>query len=211
MRLHYAFFYLIAIVASTCIPRLLETPKDAARIARRLVRDTTIGTLVTTMNSEDREGLGGYPFGLLDYYADECPSTGNLLLLMTPLQLNFRNARSNDWKASFSIRQLGNNTFNPVEKPRVNLFGLIEKVPESEVTNVQECFLKAHKDAVYWIPGRSHDFAFYRFIVKDIYYVGGFGGLHYIGWIDKHLYFDANVHENLNSNTKSNFGLIKED
>ena len=59
MRLYYAFFCLIAIVASTCIPLLLETPKDAARIARRLVRDTTIGTLATTMNTKDREGLGG--------------------------------------------------------------------------------------------------------------------------------------------------------
>lgn len=41
---------------------------------------------------------------------------------------------------------------------------------------------------------RFHDFAFYRLEVKSIYYVGGFGGINYIGWIPLHLYQDSSNH-----------------
>lgn len=36
-----------------------------------------------------------------------------------------------------------------------------------------------------------HDFKFYEFQVQGIYYVGGFGGINYIGWIPVDLYQKA--------------------
>lgn len=36
-----------------------------------------------------------------------------------------------------------------------------------------------------------HDFRFYEFQVQGMYYVGGFGGTNYIGWIPAHIYHDA--------------------
>jgi hypothetical protein len=38
---------------------------------------------------------------------------------------------------------------------------------------------------------RFHDFNFYVFKVKGIYYVGGFGGYNYIGWLPLELYQKA--------------------
>lgn len=49
-------------------------------------------------------------------------------------------------------------------------------------------------------------FYFYRFIVHDIYFVGGFGNEHYIGYIDSELYHkvdpDGSTYINHNCNEK---------
>jgi len=50
------------------------------------------------------------------------------------------------------------------------------------------------------LPGAGfHDFKWYTVEIDDIYYIGGFGGIHYIGWIDVATYYGA---ENLSSSTK---------
>lgn len=67
-----------------------------------------------------------------------------------------------------------------------------------------DCFSVKHPEAKEWQVGHSiichvalihvayrrsfHDFHFYELQVKEIYYVGGFGGLNYIGWIPRELY-----------------------
>ncbi|RIA98287.1 pyridoxamine 5'-phosphate oxidase-domain-containing protein [Glomus cerebriforme] len=187
--------------------KFAESEKDAAIISRTLVNEFGIGTLVTIMNDYEKEDVRGYPFGLLDYFADDCPSTGNPLLLLSDWQKNIQNAKRNNWKASLMIRKLSkNDTFFPVAEPRLNLFGHLERVPEDEVVNVQKCFLDKHPRAHWWIPGKGHVFYFYRFIVQDIYFVGGFGGEHFIGYIDSELYHevepDKNIYINHNCNEK---------
>ncbi|GES77869.1 pyridoxamine 5'-phosphate oxidase-domain-containing protein [Rhizophagus clarus] len=130
-----------------------ESERDAAIISRNLVKEFGIGTLVTIMNNHEKEDVQGYPFGLLDYFTDDCPSTGNPLLLLSDWQKNIQNARSNSWKASLMIRKLGkNDTFFPVAEPRLNLFGHLERVPEDEVADVQKCFLNKHPRARWWVP-----------------------------------------------------------
>ncbi len=58
-----------------------------------------------------------------------------------------------------------------------------------------ECFGAQHPDARWWMPGNGgfHDFKWYSLEVEQVYYVGGFGGAHYIGWIDKQTYLGASA------------------
>lgn len=92
----------------------MESEKDAAIISRNLVKEFGIGTLVTIMNHHEKEDVRGiinikwlknkmkkifliynvifnqigYPFGLMEYFTDDCPSKGNPLLLLSDWQVN---------------------------------------------------------------------------------------------------------------------------
>nr|CAG8445154.1 7367_t:CDS:10 [Entrophospora candida]CAG8447608.1 15478_t:CDS:10 [Entrophospora candida] len=156
------------------IEGITETKEDAARIARNLVNETGYGTLVTIM-SENEDHMKGYPLGLLEYLSDDCPSTGDPLLLLSHVQLNVRNAFDDGLRASLSIRKLScKKSFFPFAEPRLNLFGKITRVNESEENDVKNCYLEKHPKARYWLPGKVHSFHFYRFKVQDIYFIGGF-------------------------------------
>jgi len=70
--------------------------------------------------------------------------------------------------------------------------GQVSRVPEDsfESQGIEECYLSSHRDAEGWVPSRwgYHASFWARFDPKSIYYVGGFGGLHYIGNIPLDLY-----------------------
>ncbi len=70
--------------------------------------------------------------------------------------------------------------------PRFSLIGYIEPVPASEVESnlVESCFVNRHADAEAWIPGNEiHESWWARLVVRDVYWIGGFGDRAYIGWI----------------------------
>ncbi|CAG8769931.1 5079_t:CDS:2, partial [Racocetra persica] len=125
-----------------------QTEQEAAIVARSLVSETGTGILVTVMNKFAKEELQGYPFGLFDYFSDDCPSTGNPLMLLTDYSLNIKNARENDFKVSLEIQKLSKNeTYFPMAEPRLNLFGKLVKIEKDEIPAIQECFLKKHPRA----------------------------------------------------------------
>ena len=65
-----------------------------------------------------------------------------------------------------------------------------------------------HPEAKWWLPGAGfHDFKWYNLEIEEIYYIGGFGGIHYIGWIDVDTYYGANA-KSLSSSSSS---MIVED
>ncbi|KAF0533468.1 pyridoxamine 5-phosphate oxidase-domain-containing protein [Gigaspora margarita] len=191
----YIFFLTLILYnadINVCNAHEKQTEQEAAIVARSLVFETGTGTLVTVMKT--KEELQGYPFGLFDYFSDDCPPTGNPLMLLTDYQLNVKNARENDFKVSLMIQKFSKNeTYFPMAEPRLNLFGKLVKIENDEILAVQECFLKKHPRARDWIPGRGHDFNFYRLKVVDIYFVGGFGDKRYIGYIDLTYYKSAQV------------------
>lgn len=77
--------------------------------------------------------------------------------------------------------------YSAANLPRFSLLGHLEDVTppsEADATDLQECFLKAHPDARYWLPGnRIHEAGWVRLVVDEVYWVGGFGDRAYIGWI----------------------------
>lgn len=44
--------------------------------------------------------------------------------------------------------------------------------------------MEKHRDAKFWLPGnRIHASEWVRFVVREVYWIGGFGDRAYIGWI----------------------------
>lgn len=79
--------------------------------------------------------------------------------------------------------------YSAANLPRFSLMGYLESMKDdssSEVSDadLRKCFVDAHPDARYWLPGnRIHRSHFARLVVTQIYWVGGFGDRAYIGWI----------------------------
>jgi hypothetical protein len=76
--------------------------------------------------------------------------------------------------------------YSAANLPRFSLLGHLEDISPSEAESgeLQECFLTAHPDAKYWLPGnRIHEAGWVRLVVDEVYWVGGFGDRAYIGWI----------------------------
>ncbi|GLA23882.1 hypothetical protein AnigIFM63326_009862 [Aspergillus niger] len=75
--------------------------------------------------------------------------------------------------------------------PRVTLFGYVEPfetpVPEAVESALTKCFLEKHPDAEAWLPGKEgapHSSYWAGLRVEQVYWIGGFGGLQRIGWLN---------------------------
>ncbi|PNY24559.1 Uncharacterized protein TCAP_05506 [Tolypocladium capitatum] len=76
--------------------------------------------------------------------------------------------------------------YSAANLPRFSLLGYLEKMDatESTATDLAVCYTKKHPDARYWLPGnRIHESEWMRFVVTNVYWIGGFGDRAYIGWI----------------------------
>ncbi|KAG0290712.1 hypothetical protein BGZ96_005820 [Linnemannia gamsii] len=172
-----------------------ETREQAAGLARNLVKNTGVGTLMSIMNASQKSAVEGYPFGSMDYYVDDCQDGGKPLMLLSHLQINIQNARSAN-HISLAIRKLPGpgERGNPMVDPRVTLMGRLVPVDADKEKKAEECFVAKHPEAKWWLPGAGfHDFKWYNMEIEEIYYIGGFGGIHYIGWIPTDTYYNAEV------------------
>lgn len=71
--------------------------------------------------------------------------------------------------------------------PRVMMFGHLEHLPLSVTGELEKCFLDAHPDALAWAPGKkgaAHPGYWARMIVEQVYWIGGFGDVARIGWLN---------------------------
>lgn len=80
---------------------------------------------------------------------------------------------------------------SPAGLPRVTLFGYVEPIEDAEKEkkedSLRQCYLKEHPDAEIWLPGQEdspHSSFWARFVVRQAYWVGGFGDVARIGWLD---------------------------
>jgi hypothetical protein len=76
-------------------------------------------------------------------------------------------------------------------KPRTTLLGHLQEVPADELEAARATYLVKHPKAKAWIT--FSDFKMYRFVVEDVYAVGGFGNDHYIGWIATDQYLSISL------------------
>ncbi|KAI7850837.1 hypothetical protein BDC45DRAFT_429573, partial [Circinella umbellata] len=126
---------LLLLVSMAKIVYSLQSVKEAAILARRIVKDAGVGTFLTKMQEP---GIleEGYPFGIMEYYSSDCTDhlqqPGDLLLYMSDLQMSVRNMHHDLDHVAFTIRalnvydnpKLGNGS-SLVESPRLTLFGNI--------------------------------------------------------------------------------------
>ncbi|PYH97722.1 hypothetical protein BO71DRAFT_287633, partial [Aspergillus ellipticus CBS 707.79] len=164
-------------------------------------------------NSHTPDSVAGHSITLTEYLADCDPSLpsspeeteeeteeGNPTFLALRVATTFRNTASGsnislslDWWShindtapvfpGFPLSQAG--------LPRVTLFGYIEAfdtpLPAETDAALQQCYLAKHPDARVWLPGREgspHASFWARMVVTQVYWIGGFGGLNRIGWLN---------------------------
>lgn len=80
---------------------------------------------------------------------------------------------------------------SPAALPRVTLFGYLDNLPsplpDDAAAALEKCFLEPHPDAKVWLPGASyspHASFWARLVVTHAYWIGGFGDVQQIGWIN---------------------------
>lgn len=191
----------------------IPTVHETVVMARRILHLSSIGTLVTSFpetsrsydddlhTSENRpSGIEGSPIGLMEYYADCEPDTGNPTFLAINIATPYKNfaAGSNislgvRWwpKQSNIYSSLDEDEdiptpHTPAALPRFSLHGRLEPISGVDLAKnlIPACFLKAHPDSVLWQPGNDiHTSEYMRFVVEHIYWFGGFGDRARIGWL----------------------------
>jgi putative heme iron utilization protein len=138
--------------------------------AGTLLRSRTFGVLATNSTQ-----VAGTPSASVVAYALD--SRDRPVFLLSTLALHTQNLRA-DSRASLLVFEPETESA-PLTSARLNLFGDIAELPESDAAVARELYLKAHPDAEQWID--FGDFALYRMAVARAYYVGGFGVM---GWMD---------------------------
>lgn len=72
--------------------------------------------------------------------------------------------------------------------PRVTLLGYVEPIQEVDPEGgLAKCYLNRHPDARVWLPhrkGSPHSSFWARLVVTRVYWIGGFGDVQQIGWLD---------------------------
>ena len=143
----------------------IPTVHESAIQARRILHLESIGTLSTifpaTSHSSDIDAsenrpsdVGGTPIGLMDYFADCEPSTGNPTILAITIATSFKNVNSGS-NITLSLRwhpPPNSHIYSAASIPRFSLIGYLEDLtPEDILTQaVPACFVKYHHDAAAW-------------------------------------------------------------
>jgi hypothetical protein len=179
----------------------IPTVHESAVQARRILHLSKIGTLSTVFPSSSHSSphaeenrpssVSGSPIGLMDYFGDCTPSfhPGDPTILAISIATSFKNVASGS-NITLSLRWVPPNPpsrpYSAAALPRFSLVGYLEDLSDAELEEdgVLPCFLSKHGDARAWLPGnRIHESRWVRLVVREIYWIGGFGDRAYIGWI----------------------------
>src|SRR5579883_3441033 len=140
-----------------------------AERARTLLHLARIGTLCTISRKHP-----GFPFGSLMPYALD--DAGHPILLVSSMAMHTQNLHA-DPRASLFVTQPGV-TGDPLGAARVTLLGRTQPA----APDARSIYLKLHENAQYWID--FTDFSLIRLEVEDVYYIGGFGVMGWVGLSD---------------------------
>jgi Pyridoxamine 5'-phosphate oxidase len=180
---HFKLLPLLFTLTTAAPLQKIPTLHTSAILARRLLTLTPSGTLSTIFPTSSPHG--SLPIGLPDYLAACDPlDASNPTLLALSIATSFRNGLVRGANISLSVAWEGGMGRWSAEEPRVALVGYLDVVGEGEVAEVERCFLERHPDARRWVPGnRVHRSFWVRLVVREVFWVGGFGDRAFIGWI----------------------------
>lgn len=182
----------------------IPTVRESAVMARRILHLTSIGTLSTIFPSshgtsastsssdeltasENRpSSVAGTPIGLMEYFADCEPETGNPSILAVTIATPYKNAAAGS-NITLSLRwhPPSWSHYSAASLPRFSLHGWLEDIEDDaeKQEEIKKCYKQAHPD-VFWYPGNDiHESKWVRLVVEEVYWFGGFGDRAYIGWI----------------------------
>lgn len=109
---------------------------------------------------------------------------GRPIFLISTMAMHTQNLQA-DPRASLLVTQ-PDASGDPLGASRVTMIGNVQRVPDSEKSEVRELYLERYATSRYWVD--FEDFSFYRMSVLDVYYVGGFGVM---GWVHAAEYGQA--------------------
>lgn len=156
----------------------LPEPSHAER-ARTLVHLGRVGSLSTISRKHP-----GWPFGsVMPYGLDE---EGSPCFLISTMAMHTQNL-TDEPRTSLLVTQTETEG-DPLGAGRVTLMGRATRVPEAQLDSIRERYLARYENASYWVD--FDDFAFYRMVIEDLYFVGGFGAM---GWVSAADYSAAEV------------------
>ena len=147
----------------------------------------TTGASLSAANS----AVEGAPLGLMDYYADCEGDTGNPTVLTVSMGTTFRNVAAGS-NISLSTRWHPHYPddrpyYSAASLPRFSLIGYLEDMSPADVEryDIKACFARRHPDARLWYPGNfiNHPSRWTRLVVTNVFWLGGFGDVAYLGWI----------------------------
>lgn len=140
--------------------------KEPSFDANALLRARRWGVLST-----HSERIAGYPFASVVPYALD--SGENPVFLLSRLAQHTKNIFA-DKRVSFLVYEASAET-DPLTAARLTLFGDVEETAEEEA---RAAYLALHPESLQWVG--FGDFKLYRMVVRDAYYIGGFGVM---GWL----------------------------
>lgn len=132
--------------------------------AEKLLRARKFGILSTLS-----QAVPGYPFGSLVSYAVD--AEGQPILLLSGLALHTVNAAA-DPSVSLTVFDPSAEE-RPQTAPRVTIIGDLTSSPREQDEELRRLYLERHPEAKGY--SRFGDFGIYRIVVRDVYFVGGFG------------------------------------
>jgi putative heme iron utilization protein len=161
--------------SAPAVPAAAE-PSYAER-ARTLVHLARTGALSTLSRR-----LPGHPFGsVMPYTPDE---RGRPLVLISGMAMHTRNLEA-DPRASLLVTQPGR-ADDPLAAARATLVGEARRLAAPDLSAARARYLERHPEAGAWAD--FDDFAFWRLEVAEIYFVGGFAAM---DWVGAAAYADA--------------------
>ena len=142
-------------------------PTHAERV-RTLLAEERVGTLATHSARH-----AGFPFASVMPYAllaDASP-----LFLISGMAIHTQNVLA-DPRASLLVMQSGSGS-DSLGSPRATLLGTVTRIESTE--EIRGAYLERHPSSKYWID--FSDFSFFRLDVSELYFVGGFGVMGWVG------------------------------
>jgi hypothetical protein len=187
---------------------------ESALLARRMLALSSSGVISTVFpdpippSSRTPASVAGLPIGLREYIADcdralpdglSFGDNGDPTILALRIATTFRNIRAGsnvslelDWWEHLedAVPVYPGLPHSPAALPRITLFGYFDPLPSlsrHDGAALEKCFLRSHPDAKVWLPGASgspHASFWARLVVEQAYWIGGFGDVQQIGWMD---------------------------
>jgi putative heme iron utilization protein len=150
------------------LPQLPE-PTHAERV-RTLLSLATVGTLSSLSRKHP-----GFPFGSLMPFALD--AGGRPIFLISSMAMHTQNLKA-DPRCSLFVSQTSTEG-DPLGSARATMMGPAEKVEGHDLVSARETYLARHENSRYWAD--FADFSFFRLQPIDLYYVGGFGVMGWVG------------------------------
>ncbi|KAJ3013726.1 UNVERIFIED_CONTAM: hypothetical protein HDU68_000573 [Siphonaria sp. JEL0065] len=172
-----------------------ESAIDASRIAKRILSDSIVVGELATIMADTKHSHARTPLSTLEMiWTNDCEDPHNNKdpwLALVSWGVHATNIKK-DPNASIHVRDKyfytrpnHNDEKGLLNHPRFTLFGTLVQM-ESTQENI-ECMLKKHPDVKEWFS--SHSFKLFKLETKgDVYFLGGYGDQHYVGWVPENVY-----------------------